>query len=124
MLSIVGMLTGMATLATAGGNPQVLPPNPPPAVFDSHQEARTSGEDARLVDRPDAPPARTPPSARKRALRMGLEQLGALGAGSIWYWSNQDFNSPDWALQWSWADWKKKVTLEQVRFDDNFFDTN
>jgi hypothetical protein len=53
-----------------------------------------------------------------------LESAAVLVGGTVWYWSDLDFNTRDWDLRWDWASWKSKLTLESVRFDQNIFQTN
>ncbi|MGK5088397.1 DUF3943 domain-containing protein [Bdellovibrionota bacterium FG-2] len=63
---------------------------------------------------------------QRNYLRAGIELLAFLGAGSIWYWSDSDLNTPDWDLDWNWESWRKKLTLDPggVSFDNNAFETN
>jgi hypothetical protein len=64
-------------------------------------------------------------SVRPRNLRWAaLETAGIIVGGAIWYWSDLDFNSRDWDLQWDWPSWKSKLTFESLRFDQNLFETN
>jgi hypothetical protein len=57
--------------------------------------------------------------------RAILERAAVLGVGTIWYWSNVDFNRVDWQLGWDAESWKRKLlTFDAIRFDSNYFDTN
>jgi hypothetical protein len=66
-----------------------------------------------------------PPSIRRRHpwRAVALTTL-AFGLNVAVYWWDANFNSPDWDLRWDWASWKKKLTLQAVRFDANHFSTN
>ncbi len=56
--------------------------------------------------------------------RAVLETALALGYGTFWYYRNLGANSQDWELGWNWPSWRRKLTLDAVRFDSNEFDTN
>ena len=56
--------------------------------------------------------------------RALLETSGLLLGGTIRYWRNLDFNSRDWDLEWSGQSWRRKLSLQAVRFDQNLFATN
>lgn len=53
-----------------------------------------------------------------------LETSVAIAAGTVWYWRAAQFNSRDWDLHWDWPSWRRKLTFDAPRFDDNQFDTN
>ena len=61
------------------------------------------------------------PSPGRAALELGV----ALGVGSIWYWTATSVNAPDWQYM-SFGDslYKKLVTFEAWRFDDNSIHLN
>jgi hypothetical protein len=63
---------------------------------------------------------------QKHYLRAGIELFAVLGAGSLWYWSNQDFNSVDWELGFDWPSWRRKLLFENsgASFDTNPYDVN
>lgn len=57
-------------------------------------------------------------------IRATFETATAGALGAAWYWSDLDFNTRDWDLTWNWPSWKRKFTLEAVRFDQNLYQTN
>jgi hypothetical protein len=62
--------------------------------------------------------------AEKYYLRALLEELGLFGAGLGYYFAEQQTNSIDWALNYDWLSFRRKLTCEACKFDQNFFDTN
>lgn len=56
--------------------------------------------------------------------RAALEQLGILGLGSVWYFSNRDANSVDWDLNYDWPSFRQKLDGRAYAFDTNHFETN
>src|SRR4051794_22170063 len=57
--------------------------------------------------------------------RALLETLAVQTGGTVWYWQDLEFNSPDWDLRWDWPSWRwKLLSLDAVRFDQNQFGTN
>ncbi len=63
----------------------------------------------------------------ERPLHLGralLETTGILVGGTIWYWRDLEFNTRDWDLQWDRPSWRRKLTGEALRFDQNLFQTN
>lgn len=63
------------------------------------------------------------PRQRHFLRSVGEISLLLLG-GSIWYWSDQDFNRVDWDLDPTPESLWKKITGEAVRFDTNTIYTN
>lgn len=63
-------------------------------------------------------------SSRKYAdphyLRAGIEMLGLLGSGLVYYWVKAEQNKEDW----DFPDISQRFTFEAVRFDNNLFITN
>lgn len=61
----------------------------------------------------------------RHVLRAVLMDVGVVGGGVVWYWTNQDFNSMDWQLAWDRPSWKKKLfTTEVLKLDTNDMNTN
>jgi hypothetical protein len=69
-------------------------------------------------------PPLTEPERPRHTGRALLESAAVLLGGTVWYWSDLDFNSRDWDLRWDWPSWKSKLTFQTVRFDQNIFQTN
>jgi hypothetical protein len=57
-------------------------------------------------------------------LRAALEVVGLLGLGTAQYFSNQEGNSADWDFEYSWDDFRSKISGSGYSFDTNNFDTN
>ncbi|HEY0709025.1 MAG TPA: DUF3943 domain-containing protein [Polyangia bacterium] len=71
------------------------------------------------------PPAMLEGQRRPRHLgRAALETAGILLGGTVWYWRDLEFNARDWDLRWDAQSWRRKLTFESVRFDQNLFQTN
>lgn len=65
-----------------------------------------------------------PPPSESRALRVALEEVGVLLAGTGYYFLQHEVNSQDWAFDYSWATVETKLNGEGYSFDTNFFKTN
>lgn len=61
---------------------------------------------------------------QRRFLRTAGELSLLLIGGTIWYWSDQDFNSPDWDLDPTLDSLWQAIKGDAVRFDSNEFKTN
>lgn len=59
-----------------------------------------------------------------KALRIALEEVLILGAGSGYYFSQREVNSLDWTFDYSWDTVEAKLTGDAYSFDTNFFTTN
>ena len=55
-------------------------------------------------------------------LRNLYWQVGILGIGTIWYWTNATANSSDW--EYSGANFADRFTADAIRFDNNSFTIN
>ncbi len=67
------------------------------------------------------------PEPRRRHWIRAAEEIFVINGpiGTVWYWSNADFNQADWDLRWDWPSWRRKiVTFDALRFDSNDFGTN
>ena len=67
------------------------------------------------------------PEPRKRHWIRAAEEVFVINGpiGTVWYWSNANFNQADWDLRWDWPSWRRKiVTFDALRFDSNDFGTN
>ena len=67
------------------------------------------------------------PEPRKRHWIRAAEEVFVINGpiGTVWYWSNANFNQADWDLRWDRESWKAKlVTFDAVRFDGDDFRTN
>lgn len=60
----------------------------------------------------------------RHAGRALLETTALLLGGTVWYWRSVDLNARDWELRWDAESWKRKLTFDAVRFDQNAFYTN
>ena len=63
-----------------------------------------------------------PPEREPHYWRALLENIGLQTIGTIWYFSQQNFNSQDWDFGPAGHDIENKfLTTEQIRFDNNSF---
>ncbi|HET9957549.1 MAG TPA: DUF3943 domain-containing protein [Polyangiaceae bacterium] len=63
-------------------------------------------------------------SNESRALRIALEEVGLLLAGTGYYFMQHEVNSLDWTFDYSWDTVEAKLTGDAYSFDTNFFKTN
>jgi hypothetical protein len=88
-------------------------------------EGDGDGEDDReRDDEPPDPAFRYTTEARANVLRAVAEQVGLLLLGFAQYRTSQDQNARDWDLDYTWQDFRSKLLLSSVSFDNNRFDTN
>ncbi len=66
----------------------------------------------------------TEPARARHSTRALLETSALMLGGAVWYWRNLDFNARDWDLTWNADSWRRKLTFQAFRFDQNLFDTN
>jgi Domain of unknown function (DUF3943) len=58
------------------------------------------------------------------ALRLALEEVAVLVAGTGYYFLQHEVNSLDWTFDYSWDTVKAKLVGDAYSFDTNFFKTN
>lgn len=58
------------------------------------------------------------------AIRVALEELGILAAGTGYYFLQHEVNSLDWTYDYSWATLEAKLVGDAYSFDTNIFTTN
>lgn len=86
--------------------------------FDKIEDKSVSFEEAARLFVEESP-------RQKHYWRAVAELTVVLGLGEAWYWSNADFNKPDWKLGWNWQSWRKKlITGEAIRLDSNTITVN
>lgn len=68
--------------------------------------------------------ARAQTDKESQALRMTLEELGILLAGTGYYFSQHQVNSLDWTFDYSWDTVQAKLVGDAYSFDTNYFKTN
>jgi hypothetical protein len=64
-----------------------------------------------------------PPERPVRYLPAAIETGLILGGGALWYWAGDAKNST-WDMRFDWASWRRKLGVEEVRFDPDRFRTN
>lgn len=75
------------------------------------------------VGAPEYAFAQEAPSESK-ALRIALEEVGILVAGTGYYFMQHEVNSLDWTFDYSWDTIEAKLVGDAYSFDTNFFKTN
>lgn len=62
--------------------------------------------------------------AESRALRVALEEVAVLLAGTGYYFMQHEVNSQDWTFDYSWDTVEAKLNGDGYSFDTNYFKTN
>jgi hypothetical protein len=116
---IAGWVYALATLSAAG---PLISPSPIRAEGGPRDVPNNSfGEGPELQFEPPPLIDDARPVHIGRAVFL---TAGILAGASIWYWRDLEFNSRDWDLRWDGDSWKRKATLQSLRFDQNLFHTN
>ena len=60
----------------------------------------------------------------RQYLKAAIEIFAFSGTQVGVYWADKKTNARDWELGWDWPSWRKKLSGEAVRFDNNYHATN